>query len=162
MRLWIDADACPVAIKAVLFRAAERLRIETTLVANQLIRVPASRVIRAVQVPAGFDVADNYIAERVEPKDLVITADIPLAADVVERGAVALEPRGTLYTRENIREALAVRDFMAEMRDTGQVSGGPSALSKSDVQAFANRLDAYLARHVKTPAKPPAKPTDSA
>jgi len=154
MQIWVDADACPVAIKTVLFRAAERLKIVTTLVANQYIRVPPSPVIRSVQVPSGFDVADNYIAERVEAKDLVITADIPLAAQVVERGAVALEPRGTLYNRENIREALAIRDFMAEMRDTGQVSGGPAALSKSDVQSFAKRLDTYLARHAPRPKGP--------
>jgi len=147
MQIWVDADACPVAVKSVLFRAAERLRIVTILVANQYIRVPASAVIRSVQVESGFDVADNYIADRVEAKDLVITADIPLAAQVVERGGVALNPRGTLYTRENIREALALRDFMADMRDNGQVSGGPAALSKTDVQAFANRLDTYLARH---------------
>jgi len=151
MQIWVDADACPVAIKTVIFRAAERLRITTTLVANQYIRVPPSPVIRSVQVESGFDVADNYIADHVEAKDLVITADIPLAAQVVERGGIALNPRGTLYTRENIREALALRDFMADMRDNGQISGGPAALSKSDVQAFANRLDAYLARHAPRP-----------
>ncbi|QID19621.1 YaiI/YqxD family protein [Nitrogeniibacter mangrovi] len=147
MRIWIDADACPVAIRNVVFRAAERVQVHTTLVANQLIRLPPSRWVRAVQVESGFDVADDYIAARVEAGDLVVTGDIPLAAQVVEAGAVALEARGTFYTRENIREALAMRDFMAELRDTGQVSGGPAALSKTDVQAFANGLDRFLARH---------------
>ncbi|MCB1960389.1 MAG: YaiI/YqxD family protein [Rhodocyclaceae bacterium] len=147
MQIWIDADACPAAIKDILFRAAQRRRIDTTLVANHLARIPASPHLRAVQVPAGFDVADNYIVAQVAARDLVITADIPLAAAVIERGAVALNPRGALYTAENIQDCLATRNLMEELRATGQVSGGPAAMSKADVQAFANRLDAYLTRH---------------
>ena len=149
MHIWIDADACPVVIKDILIRAAQRRAIDTTLVANHLARVPRSPHLRAVQVEAGFDVADNYIVEHVAPRDLVITADIPLAAAVIERGAVALNPRGTLYTAENIKEYLSMRDLMDELRSTGQVSGGPAAMSKSDVQAFANRLDAYLTRNAR-------------
>jgi uncharacterized protein YaiI (UPF0178 family) len=151
MHIWVDADACPVAVRNILFRAAERLKIPTTLVANQLVRVPPSAHIRAVQVAAGFDVADKHIAERVAAHDLVITGDIPLAAEVIERGAVALSSRGMLYTRENIREALSLRDFMAHMRDSGQMTGGPAALGQADVQAFARQLDTYLARHARPP-----------
>ena len=152
MRLWIDADACPGPIKAIIIRAATRRRIETTLVANQMLQVPRSAHITAVQVEAGFDVADNYIAARVEHGDLVITADIPLAAQVIEGGAAALNPRGTLYTRDNIQDALSTRNLMEELRSTGQVSGGPAALAKADIQAFANRLDAYLTRNARPPS----------
>ena len=147
MQMWIDADACPGPVKAIIFRAAERRGIATTLVANQMLQVPRSVHVRAVQVEAGFDVADDYIAARVAPHDLVITADIPLAAQVIERGAAALDPRGTLYTPDNIQDVLSTRNLMHELRSTGQISGGPAALGKADIQAFANRLDAYLTRH---------------
>lgn len=146
MRIWVDADACPVAIKEILFRAAERTRIETTLVANRLLRVPASPYIRALQVPHGFDVADNKIAEQVQAQDLVVTADIPLAAQVIERGGIALNPRGELYTEDNIRERLGLRNFMEELRGSGTDISGPAAFSKSDCQAFAKQLDRMLAR----------------
>lgn len=146
MKIWIDADACPVAIRTVLFRAAERVQVHATLVANQFIRLPASPWVRAVQVPAGFDVADHHIAERVEVGDLVVTSDIPLAADVIARGAQVIDARGTRYGRENIGEALAMRDFMTQMRDTGQATGGPPPLSKADVASFARALDQCLAR----------------
>jgi uncharacterized protein YaiI (UPF0178 family) len=146
MQIWVDADACPGPIKEILFRASTRRDVMLTLVANHSLRVPASSRIRALQVESGFDVADRFIAEHLEPGDLVITGDIPLAADVVERGATALNPRGTLYTAENIREHLARRNFMEEMRSAGELSGGPAALGKADVQEFANALDRFLTR----------------
>jgi uncharacterized protein YaiI (UPF0178 family) len=146
VNIWVDADACPRAIKQVLFKAAERLQIPTTLVANQYIPVPPSKVIRAMQVPQGFDVADNAIVEQALPGDLVITADIPLAAEVVAKGALALNPRGTLYTAENVRDYLQRRNRAEELRSTGLISGGPPALDKKDVQTFANALDRTLAR----------------
>ncbi|WP_101674792.1 YaiI/YqxD family protein [Alloalcanivorax mobilis] len=146
MNLWIDADACPAVIREVLFRAATRRGIDTTLVANHFIRTPRSPHIRAVQVAAGFDQADDYIAEQVQPGDLVITGDVPLAARVVDSGGTALNPRGTLYDTETIREHLGRRDFMEELRSTGVQTGGPASLSKSDVQTFANALDRFLAR----------------
>lgn len=145
-RLWVDADACPVVIKEIVYRAAIRKRLETVLVANQMLRVPPSPYIRAVQVAAGFDVADNYIAAHVQPGDLVVTADIPLAAQVIERGASALNPRGELYTAANVRESLALRNFMEELRNAGIQTGGPAAFSQADRQAFANQLDRLLAR----------------
>ena len=146
MRIWVDADATPAVIKDILFRAAERKGIVTTLVANKLLRVPPSPFIRALQVPQGFDVADNEIARRVEAGDLVITADIPLAAQVIDKGGHALNPRGEFYSRENIREALNLRDFMTGLRDAGLASSGPSAFSQADRQAFANQLDRFLAK----------------
>jgi uncharacterized protein YaiI (UPF0178 family) len=146
MKIWVDADACPGVIKDILFRAAERTKIETTLVANQLLRVPPSPYIRALQVPQGFDVADQRIAQEVEPGDLVITADIPLASLVIERGGFALNPRGEIYTPDNIRERLTMRNFMEELRGSGMEIGGPSAFSQSDRQAFAAALDRFLAR----------------
>jgi uncharacterized protein YaiI (UPF0178 family) len=146
MHIWVDADACPGVIKEILFRAAERAQIMTTLVANQLLRVPASPFIRALQVPAGFDVADNRIAQEVQPGDLVITADIPLAAQVIEREGFALNPRGEFYTRDNIRERLTMRNFMEELRGSGVDIPGPSTFSQSDRQAFAAQLDRFLAR----------------
>lgn len=146
MRIWVDADACPGAIKEILYRAAERVGVALTLVANQPLRVPRSARIDTVQVPGGFDAADRHIAAAVEPGDLVITADIPLAAEVVTRGALALDPRGELYSEENIAERLAVRDLMAELRAGGAVTGGPPALGRRDRQAFANALDRLLAR----------------
>ncbi|KAF7600300.1 MAG: DUF188 domain-containing protein [Candidatus Dactylopiibacterium carminicum] len=145
-RLWVDADACPVVIKEIIFRAATRKQLETILVANQMLRVPPSPFIRAVQVPAGFDVADNHIASQIQPGDLVVTADIPLAAQVIERGGVALNPRGELYTAANVRESLAMRNFMEELRSAGIQTGGPTAFSQADRQAFANQLDRLLAR----------------
>ena len=140
----MDADACPSVIKEILFRAAERVQIPLTLVANRLLRVPPSSYIQAIQVPHGFDVADNKIAEQVQAEDLVITADIPLAAQVIERGGIALTPRGELYTEDNIRERLGLRNFMEELRGSGTDISGPAAFSKSDCQAFARQLDRYL------------------
>ncbi|HEY0664789.1 MAG TPA: YaiI/YqxD family protein [Gallionella sp.] len=147
MQIWVDADACPKVIKEILFRAAERRQIPLTLVANKLLYCPPSRLIRAMQVEAGFDVADNRIAELVGSGDLVITADIPLAAQVIERGAHALNPRGEFYTRDTIRERLTMRNFMDGLRASGVETGGPPALGQRDRQAFANQLDRFLARH---------------
>lgn len=150
MRIWVDADACPNAIKDILYRAAERAGVELTLVANQPLRTPPSRHIRTMQVPSGFDVADNRIAELAVQGDVVVTADIPLAAAVVEKGALALNPRGALYTEENIRERLAMRNLMEELRSTGEVTGGPPTLGKKERQAFANQLDRLLARRKRS------------
>jgi len=147
MKIWVDADACPIVIKDILFKAAERKQIDTILVANQAMRTPPSRFIRSVQVSQGFDVADNEIVDRCEAGDLIITSDIPLAADVIEKGAHALSPRGELYTTENIRGRLNMRDFMDTMRSSGIQTGGPPPLSQTDRQTFANHLDTFLARH---------------
>jgi uncharacterized protein YaiI (UPF0178 family) len=147
LQIWIDADACPNVIKDILFRAAERRQLPLILVANRLIATPPSQFIKAVRVAGGFDVADSYIVQQCQANDLVITADIPLAAEVVAKRAYALNPRGELYTQENIKEHLAMRDFMTELRDTGQTSGGPSAFGQRDRQAFANALDRFLAAH---------------
>lgn len=144
MHIWVDADACPVVVKEILFRAAERTRRPLTLVANQYLRVPASPHIRMVQVPGGFDEADKYIAAHVSAGDLVITADIPLAADIVAKDAQALSPRGELFGKENIRELLDMRNFMDTLRSTGVDTGGPAAFSAGDSKAFANRLDSFL------------------
>ena len=144
--LWVDADACPGVVKDILFRAAERTRLPLVLVANQLLRHPPSPYIHAVQVAHGFDVADNYIVELVQAGDLVVTADIPLAAAVIDKHAVALKPRGELYTKENIREALDMRNFMDGLRSSGVQTGGPAAFSQGDRQNFANQLDRLLAR----------------
>ena len=146
MQIWIDADACPAVIKDIVFRAAERLEISTTLVANRMLRTPPSRFIRAVQVPAGFDVADRHIVDQVEPGDLVITADIPLAAAVLERDAHALNPRGEMYSAANIAERLSMRNFLEELRGSGVQTGGPAAFSAGDRQAFGAALDRFLAR----------------
>lgn len=146
MKIWIDADACPRPVKEIVFRAAERRAIETTLVANHALRTPPSQYIRAVQVPSGFDVADNYIVHHCEAGDLVVTADIPLAAELVAKGVAALNPRGELYTESNIRERLNMRDFMEEMRSSGLVQGGPAAFGNKEKQAFANALDRLLAQ----------------
>lgn len=143
----MDADACPVVIKEILFRAAERTKIETILVANKLLRVPPSPYIRATQVPHGFDVADNQIVQDLQAGDLVITGDIPLAAQVIEKGGHALNPRGKLYTTANIKERLAMRNFMEELRGSGVDISGPNALSQSDRQEFAAELDKFLLRH---------------
>ncbi len=150
MPIWVDADACPTTVKGILFRAAERVGIQVILVANQPVSVPPSRHIRTIQVSAGFDVADNEIVKRLAAGDLVITADIPLAAEVIARGGQALNPRGELYTRENIRERLNLRDFMDTLRSSGIATGGPAALSTRDRQAFANALDGWLARRTRS------------
>jgi uncharacterized protein YaiI (UPF0178 family) len=146
MRIWVDADACPGAIKEILYRAAERAQIQLTLVANHELRIPRSPYVRTVRVSAGFDVADRHIAEVAQPEDLVITADIPLAAQIVEKGGLALNPRGELYTEENVKERLAMRNLMDELRSGGMVTGGPATLDKRDRQAFANQLDRLLAQ----------------
>jgi len=146
MHIWVDADACPLVIKEILYRAAERGQVPLTLVANKLLAVPRSSWIRALQVSRGFDVADNEIARRLEPGDLVVTADIPLAADVIGRGGHALNPRGELYSSENIRERLATRDFMEKLRETGVQTGGPAALDKTDRKRFADQLDRFMAK----------------
>lgn len=147
MQIWVDADGCPNVIKDILFRAADRAPVHLTLVANQFVSTPPSVWIRSIQVRQGFDVTDNEIARRVEPGDLVITADIPLAAEVVAKGGFALNPRGELYTQENIRERLNLRDFMDTLRASGLQTQGPNALSQRDRQTFANSLDRFLARN---------------
>lgn len=145
MKIWVDADACPNPVKAILFRAAERLSIETILVANQYLRVPSSKYIRAAQVSGGFDVADDYIAEHAQAGDVAVTADIPLAAELVEKDVRVLDPRGQAFTHSNVRQQLAMRDFMDTMRGSGVlVQGGPAAYSDRDKQAFANALDRLL------------------
>lgn len=149
MHIWVDADACPTPIKEILFRAAERAKVHVTLVANQIVRVPPSPFLHFVQVGAGFNAADERIVELAERDDLVVTADIPLAAAVVEKGVHALDPRGERYTTENIRERLSIRDFMDELRGGGVKTGGPAALSARDRQAFANQLDALLAKRTQ-------------
>lgn len=146
MKIWVDADACPAVIKDILFRAAIRTAVPLTLIANQLLRVPASPWIRALQVPAGFDVADRRIAEEAGTGDLVVTADIPLAALVIAKGAKVLDPRGELLDASNIEERLTMRNFMEGLRSSGVETGGPAAFSPADRQAFANRLDALLAK----------------
>jgi uncharacterized protein YaiI (UPF0178 family) len=145
-QIWVDADACPRAIKEVLYKAADRRRVPMTLIANQFLRTPPSPFITSVQVEAGFDVADNAIAARMSPGDLVVTQDIPLADEVIGRGGLALNPRGTLYTRENIKDHLNRRDMLEELRASGTVTGGPPIFDKRDVQAFANALDRTLTR----------------
>lgn len=150
MKIWVDADACPVVIKEILFRAAERTGTTLTLVANQPMQVPSSQFIRTVQVPSGFDVADNEIVKRLEPGDLVITADIPLASEVIDQDGHALNPRGEMYTKENIRARLNMRDFMDTLRASGVNTGGPPAISQRDRQDFANSLDRFLALHART------------
>jgi uncharacterized protein YaiI (UPF0178 family) len=152
MKIWVDAHACPVVIKEILFRAAQRTGLELILVANQAVNVPASARIRTLQVASGFDVADNEIVKRVESGDLVITSDIPLAADVIEKGGIALSPRGELHTTDNIRARLNMRDFMDTMRASGVHTGGPPPLNQTDRKNFANHLDRILAK-VRIPNK---------
>lgn len=147
MKIWVDADACPVVIKEILFKAAERTAVHLTLVANQSVRVPPSRYISSIRVSPGFDVADNEIVKNVERGDLVITGDIPLAADVIEKGGHALSPRGERYTAENIKARLNIRDFMDTLRGSGIDTGGPPALSQGDRKAFADHLDRILAKN---------------
>lgn len=146
--IWVDADACPVVIKDILFRAAERTGLQLTLVANQPLKVPRRDNIRAVQVEKGFDVADNEIVRRASDGDLVITSDIPLAAEVIEKGARALSPRGEMYTADNIGARLNMRDFLDTMRASGVDTGGSPPLSQTDRMEFANRLDRWLARAI--------------
>lgn len=147
MQIWVDADACPGVIKDILYRAAQRARITVTLVANQPLHTPRSPYIKTLQVAAGFDVADQRITQQVQPGDLVVTADIPLAAEVIERGGHALNPRGELYTPENIKERLTLRNFMGELRNSGVSTGGPPSLNQNDRRTFANQLDRFLAQH---------------
>lgn len=146
MQIWVDADACPLVIKQILYRAAERAQIQTTLVANKPLAVPRSKFVRAIQVGRGFDVADNEISRRVAAGDLVVTADIPLAADVIGRGAQALNPRGELYSADNIRERLAMRDLLEKLRETGVQTQGPAPLDHPDRKRFADTLDRLLAK----------------
>lgn len=145
MQIWVDADACPVVIRDILYRAAERTGIALTLVANKPLRLPVAPNVRFVQVPAGFDAADKRIVELMDAGDLVITADVPLAAAAIEKGGLALNPRGELYTGENVRERLSVRNFLDELRGSGVNTGGPAALSQRERQMFANQLDRLLA-----------------
>jgi len=147
MKIWVDADACPVVIKEILFKAAERTKIKMTLVANHVIRIPSSQVINFMQVSHGFDVADNEIVARLTAGDLVITSDIPLADEAIEKGATCLSPRGELYTKANIKSRLNMRDFMDTLRSSGVDTGGPPALSQSDRMAFANHLDKILTQY---------------
>ncbi|WP_256382851.1 YaiI/YqxD family protein [Photobacterium toruni] len=149
MKIWVDADACPNVVKEILFRAADRAKISVTLVANQYIRTPPSPFLRSIQVEQGFDVADNYIVQECEVGDLVITADIPLADELITKGAHALNPRGELYTKDTIKQRLQMRDFMETMRSSGIQTGGPSALTQADRQNFANKLDVFLAKNHK-------------
>lgn len=146
MHIWVDADACPAVIKEILFRVAERTKLPVTLVANQWLKTPPYPSIKAIQVPKGFDVADNYIVDQAVAGDLVITADIPLAAGAIAKGALALNPRGELYSKENIQQTLDMRNFMETLRNSGVETGGPPAFSHSDRQAFANQLDRLLAK----------------
>lgn len=146
MKIWVDADACPAVIREILFRAAERAQIETTLVANHALRTPPSRFIRSIQVLQGADVADHEILRRVDAGDLVITSDLPLAADLIDKGALALTPRGEPLTTQNIRARLNMRDFLETMRASGIQSGGPAALSQTDRREFARHLDTLIAR----------------
>jgi uncharacterized protein len=147
VQIWVDADACPQVIKDILFRAAERAQVLTTLVANTPLRTPPSQFIRGVRVAKGFDVADHRIVQDIQPGDLVVTADIPLAAEVIARGGHALDPRGELYTEDNVRERLAMRNLMQELRSTGEVLGGPAPFDQSDRHLFANRLDHFLTQN---------------
>ncbi len=149
MKIWVDADACPGVIKEILFRAAERAEIEVTLVANHSMRIPPSRFIKLLVVTSGFDVADDEIVKRLDEGDLVITADIPLASEVIDKGGIALNPRGELYTTHNIKSILNMRDFMDTMRASGIQTGGPAAIGQSEKQAFGNQLDRLITRHHK-------------
>ena len=149
MKIYVDADACPVVIKQILFKAAERTQTQLILVANQFIQTPNSKVIQSIRVESGFDVADDKIVEFTEIGDLVITSDLPLANDVIEKGGLALSPRGELFTTENIKSRLNMRDFLDTMRASGVHTGGPAPLSQSDRQAFGNQLDRILAKRKK-------------
>ncbi|WP_020558526.1 YaiI/YqxD family protein [Thiofilum flexile] len=150
MHIWVDADACPVVIKEILFRSAERTGLMLTLVANQPLRVPKLPNITTLQVAAGFDVADNEIVKRIQAGDLVITADIPLAAEVLDKGAQALNPRGELYSPDTIKAKLSMRDFMDTLRGSGIDTGGPAPLNQHDRKEFANRLDTLITRYLQS------------
>lgn len=147
MQIWVDADACPRVIKDMLYRAAGRRQVMLTLVANNPLAVPHSPYVKTIEVPAGLDVADKEIVNQMDEGDLVITADIPLAAAVIGKGGHALNPRGTFYTEENIHEILAMRNLMDELRNSGEITGGPAAFGSKEKQAFANRLDSFLTRY---------------
>jgi len=147
MKIWVDADACPVVIKEILFKAANRTQVVTTFVANQFINTPPSAFLKSIKVAPGFDVADNEIVKQANPGDLVITGDIPLAAEVIEKGAHALNPRGEMYTIDSIKQRLNMRDFMDTMRASGVHTGGQAPLSQTDRQNFANHLDRLLAKN---------------
>jgi uncharacterized protein YaiI (UPF0178 family) len=144
MLIWVDADACPNTIKEILFRAAVRTQVVVILVANQFIRVPSSEFIKALRVPQGFDMADNEILKKMHSEDLVITADIPLANAVIEKGGTALNPRGTLYTKNNVKQCLSIRDFHEHLRSCGNITRGPALLSQKEVRDFSNALDQFL------------------
>lgn len=146
MEIWVDADACPVVIKDIIFRAAQRTKVQVTLVANQFIKTPRSMNIKLIRVASGFDVADDEIVKRVNQGDLVITSDIPLAAEVIDNGGLALSPRGEMFTSENIKQRLNMRDFMDTMRSSGINTGGQPPLNQHDRQAFANHLDRFLTK----------------
>jgi uncharacterized protein len=146
LKVWVDADACPVVIKEILYRAAERAKVQTTFVANKLLRLPPSPYLHAIQVAHGFDVADNRIVQELNAGDLVITADIPLASEVIENNGHALNPRGEFYSKENIQERLAMRNFMEELRSSGVETSGPNTLNAADRKAFAAQLDRFLAK----------------
>jgi uncharacterized protein YaiI (UPF0178 family) len=149
MQIWVDADACPGGVKEILFRVSERAQLKLTLVANHAMHTPPSKLVKFIQVPQGFDVADSEIVKRLSPGDLVITADIPLAAEVIEQGGQALNPRGELYTSENIKARLNMRDFMDSLRSSGVNTGGPPPLGPRDQQAFANQLDRIVTKYLK-------------
>ncbi|MFV8571619.1 YaiI/YqxD family protein [Marinobacter sp. SBS5] len=149
MPIWVDADACPVPVKEIICRAATRWKVQTTFIANHAITLPPSPFISRRQVPQGFDVADNEIMDQMTKGDLVITQDIPLAAEAIEKGATVFNPRGQAFTKENIRQRLAMRNFMEEMRSAGQVTGGPAPFGQTDRKEFANQLDRWLQRNAR-------------
>ena len=147
MQIWVDADACPKVVKEILFRVADRAKVKVTLVANQSLITPKSPFIKSIRVSSGFDVADNYIVQEIKKDDLIITADIPLAAEVIEKGGHALNPRGELYSIETIKQKLVMRDLMDELRGTGEMmGGGPPPLNQRDRREFANQLDKFIAK----------------
>lgn len=147
MRIWVDADACPKTTKEILFRVANRAKIEVTFIANMRLATPKSPYLKSIQVEAGFDVADDKIVQLLDAGDLVITSDIPLASDVVDKGGYALSPRGELYTEESVKQRLNMRDFMESLRSSGVHTGGPATLSQRDTQEFANHLDRIITRN---------------
>jgi len=153
MKIWVDGDACPAVIKEILFKAAERTSLPLTLVANHSVHIPKSKHISFLKVAMGFDRADNEIVDRISKGDLVITADIPLAAQVVDKGGLAINPRGELYSADNVASRLQMRDFMDSLRASGIDTGGPQALSQNDRQHFANQLDKVLTRHTRATKK---------
>ncbi|MBJ6138999.1 YaiI/YqxD family protein [Marinobacter litoralis] len=149
MPIWVDADACPVPVREIICRAATRWKVQTTFIANHVINLPPSPFISRRQVPQGFDVADNEIMDQMTKGDLVITQDIPLAAEAIEKGATVFNPRGQAFTKENIRQRLAMRNFMEEMRNAGQVTGGPAPFGQADRKEFANQLDRWLQKNTR-------------